>query len=224
MLLQMLFLAAEVACHLRAEVVREGKEDLGAERLKQRAPGLAGQRGPHRADALGRHDRDAPGLTRQVEELLVARGIVFADGGKLVVFVAEKQHLPEVLLRMALDHRDAIQDGPLEVELHEGPDRPGQAGIAGYGKVQCAHDAHFDELRKRRQRYPVPPVGVQLRVVTLLRRAESAFDGWVIVKEREKDRDPLDDRSPQLRFDAPPVVIKPAANGLVLLALVVFPW
>src|SRR5260370_9349445 len=83
--LELLFLAAELRGALGAEVVRERQEDLRAEGLQKRSPRFAGQGGPERTHALGRHNRDAEGLPRERKELLVARWIVFADCGERVV-------------------------------------------------------------------------------------------------------------------------------------------
>ena len=66
---------------------------------------------------------------------------------------------------------------------------------------------------------PYRPSLVQLRVVTLLRRAEHLLDGGVVVEEREEHRNAFHDGGPQLRLDPHPVVVEPAFDGVELRAL-----
>ena len=89
--LQAFGLAAQVRRHLRAEVIGQRQEDLRPKALQQRAPRLAGERGPERADALRRDDRNAPRLPREREELLVARGLVLARRRERLVLIAHEQ-------------------------------------------------------------------------------------------------------------------------------------
>src|SRR6266851_131781 len=49
------------------------------------------------------------------------------------------------------------------------------------------------------------------------RRTEHAFDAWIVVKEREKNRNAFHNRALQLLIDIFPVVVIPALNGFQLL-------
>jgi hypothetical protein len=109
---------AEFAGDPRGEFVGECQEDLGAEGLQEGAPGLAGQGRAQRADALGGDDGNALGLAGEGEKLLVATRIVLAYGGEVLILVADKKDLTEVLLGVLLDIRDAVQNRALEVEFH----------------------------------------------------------------------------------------------------------
>src|SRR6266851_4873648 len=167
---------AEFAGDFGGEVIGQGEKDLGAEGLKQSAPAFAGQGRAQRADALGGDDGDALGLTGQGEELLVAARVVFADGGKVLILVADEEDLSEVLLGVGLDLWDAVQDGALEVELHHDADGFGQSWVEGYREVQSADFAGLNEISERRQRPTVLALSVECGVVALFRRAESPLD------------------------------------------------
>src|SRR5690349_21048159 len=87
MRLELVLTPAEVAGDAGAEVVAQGQEHLVAFGLQPGAPGLAGQHGPQRAEALGRGDADAPCLPPERGELFVAAWVVLAsrdDGLALV--------------------------------------------------------------------------------------------------------------------------------------------
>src|SRR5690606_17617252 len=96
LLFQLLVLATQFAGDAHGKVVGEREEELGAKRLEQRAPGVAGQGGAERADALRGDDRDAARLARETEELLVAAGVAFSDGGEGMILVAQEHHLAPV--------------------------------------------------------------------------------------------------------------------------------
>src|SRR5690606_16714573 len=129
----------------------------------------------------------------------------------------QKQHFPEMSIRLAFDLRNPVQNGPLKIELHEGPNGPGKAGIDRDRKVQGTDPSLLDQLRKRWQRNTVAAVTVFFQIVAFLRRTERALDGWIVVKEREKDRDSFHDRRAKLGVDTHPVVIEPALDRLKLL-------
>src|ERR1700680_1395882 len=127
---------AEIARGASGEVVRESKKYLCPEGLEKRAPGIARQRGLKRADALRRDDRNALGLAGKTEELFVARRRPLPSGSEMMVFVAEEKHLPEIPLRVSLNLWDAIQDGPLEVELHHDSQGLCQPGVHDCRKIE----------------------------------------------------------------------------------------
>ncbi len=75
-------------------LVAQGQEDPGAERLEERAPGLAsGEHRAERGDRLRGDDRDAAALPGERERLLVASGIVLADGRERLVLLLRTVHL-----------------------------------------------------------------------------------------------------------------------------------
>ena len=100
----------------------------------------------------------------------------------------------------------AVDHGALEVELHHHAKRPGQTWVHGHGKVKRTDLAGLDQPVKGRQRGSESIVGIGLGVVALRRRTEGPLDGGIIVKEREKNGDTLDDRSAQLGLDSSPIV------------------
>ena len=100
---ELVFPPAKLACGARGEVIRKREENLGAEGLQERAPGIAWQGGLERTDALRGDDRDALRLARETEEFLVSRGIVFAYGCEVLVLIAEEENLPEMPLRVRFD-------------------------------------------------------------------------------------------------------------------------
>ena len=94
MRLQAVASAAQFGRGARGELVAGGQEDLGAEALEQRAPGLvAWQRRPQGADALRRDDRNQPRLAGQRERALVAGRVGLADRGERVVLVADEEQV-----------------------------------------------------------------------------------------------------------------------------------
>src|SRR6267154_2062586 len=132
----------------------------------------------------------------------------------MLVLVTDEKHLAEILLGMGLYLAHTVQHRPLEVELHHYPDGLRQAGVHSDGEIERANLAGFDQPGERRQRLAVFAIRVGLLVEALLRRAENPLHFWVVVEEREEHRDPLDNRSPELRLNPLPVVMKPALDGL----------
>src|SRR5208283_3679041 len=210
---------AEIARGASGKVIRERQKYLCPEGLQKGAPGFTRQRGLERADALRRDDRNALRLSRETEELFVACRLTLPHGSEMMVFIAEEKHLPEIALWLCLNLRDAIQNGPLEVELHHDSQGFCQPGVHDCGKIEGTDLAVFNEPRKGRQRLAEFVIVVGYRVVALRRRAEGALHNRVIVEERQEDRNSLDNGRSQLWFDALPVVIEPALDGFELLPL-----
>ena len=131
------------------------QEDPGAERLEERAPGLAsGQHGAERGDRLRGDDRDAAALPGERERLLVARGIVLADGRERLVLVADEHGGPEVASGPA-----GGLGGPPQQRLHPGvleqhADGAGERGVRARGHVEREDLAALDQLAERRQPAP----------------------------------------------------------------------
>ena len=122
--------------------------------------------------------------------------------------------------RRRFDPRNPVQDRPLEVLLHHCADRLGQAGVGGDRKVERADRAALDQVpQKAGSGIPALTVSMMAhRIIGLFRRAEDALDDWVVVKERQEDRDAFHNRRPQPGFDAQPVLIEPALDRFKLLA------
>ena len=57
-------------------------------------------------------------LAGEGEEFLIAGWIVLPDCGKVLIFVAKKEHLTEVGVGMSFNLRDTMQNGALKVQLH----------------------------------------------------------------------------------------------------------
>jgi hypothetical protein len=70
-------------------------------------------------------------------------------------YSSQKHHRPEVSFFIPLHLRDSVDHGPLEILLHQGPDRPGKAGVGGNRKVQRDNFARFDQIRKLWERFAV---------------------------------------------------------------------
>src|SRR6266550_9184839 len=138
----------------------------------------------------------------------------------MLVFVADEEYLPEILLRMDLDWGHTVQHRSLEVEFHHDPNSLRQAGVHTDREIERADLAGFNQPGERRQRLAVFAISVSLRVVTLLRRAENPLHFWVVVEEREEDGNPLDNRGPELRLNPLPVVIEPTLYGFQLGTLI----
>ena len=109
--------------------------------------------------------RTLPKKSPNGEEFLITCWVVFADCGEVLLFIADEEHLPEVLVRIGFDFRDAVDHSPLEVELHHDADGLGQTRIQRHRKVESADLAGFDQFVERRQRSSVLAVDVELRVV-----------------------------------------------------------
>src|SRR5215469_2851035 len=93
---------------LRGEVVRQREKHFGSEGLQQRAPAFTRQCGFEGTDALRGDDWDALGLARQTEELFVPSRLALPDRSEMLVFVAEKEDLAEMLFGVGFDLRDAV--------------------------------------------------------------------------------------------------------------------
>src|SRR5262249_10937485 len=150
-------------------------------------PGLTRERRAQRADRLRRHNGDAPGLPRQRKELLVARRVVFANGGEGVVLVAEKKHLPPETGRGGFEGWGSVPYGTLKRQFHERADCASQTRIGRDGEIERADLALFDQIRKGRKHTAEAAVGIFDWVVDLFRWTEDALDGWIVVEEREED-------------------------------------
>jgi hypothetical protein len=203
--LQLILPPAELAGCFRREIIGKSEENLGAKRLEKRAPALARHGGFQRADALCGDDRDALRLSGEAEKLLVSSRFVLANGDEVLVFVTKEQGLAEVLIRMRFDHRDAIENGALKIELHHDAEGSGKARVHGNREVQGADLAAFNEPGEGRKRRPVAVIGVGQGVVAFRRWAECAFDAGVVVEQGKKNRDSLDNGCSELWLDASPV-------------------
>src|SRR5882762_5785014 len=181
--LELIFAPAEFARDLRGEVIGECEEYFCTERLEQCAPRFPGHRGLERADALRGDDRDALRLAREAEKLFVACGLILADRHKVLVFVTEKNSLPEMEFREGLNVRDAVQERALKIELHHDPQGPGEARVQRHREIESDDRASFDQRAERRKGSAKPVVCVGLGVVAFSRRAECPFDGRVIIEE-----------------------------------------
>src|ERR1700692_4825707 len=88
--LQLVFAPAQFAGGSGREIIRECEEYLRAKSLQECAPSVAGQSGLERTNALGSDNWDALWLSREAEELLVARWLAFTNGGKMLVFITHE--------------------------------------------------------------------------------------------------------------------------------------
>ena len=77
-------------------------------------------------------------------------GFRLADGGKVLVFVAEKDDLAEVPIGVGLNCRYPVQDSTLKIELHHDADGLGKAGVHRDREIQGAHGPSFYKPAKRR--------------------------------------------------------------------------
>ena len=181
---------------------------------KKRPPRVARQRGFQRADALCGHDGNALRLAREAEELLVASGSFSPTVAKCWYSSHRNSTCRKCLVWVCLHIRDAIENGPFEVELHHDAQGTGKTGIHSDGKIQGADLAVFDEPGERRQRLAVAVVRVGLGIETLGRRAEGPLHVGIVVEQRKKDRNAFDDGRAKLRLQVLPVVIEPSLDGV----------
>ena len=76
---------------------------------------------------MGGDDGDALGLGCEREALFVAAGVVLADGGELLVLVADENRLPEIPCRIRLYFRrpqqERLQPSVLEHDVDGAPER-----------------------------------------------------------------------------------------------------
>ena len=225
----------DAAAHLGRDpgrrLVGQRQEDPGAERLEERAPGLAsGEHGAERGDRLRGDDRDAAALPGERERLLVARGIVLVDGRERLVLVADEHGGPEVASGPA-----GGLGGPPQQRLHPGvleqdADGAGERGVRARGHVEREDLAALDQLAERRQpapeaRHGPDGLGVLVRRSTIhmygfvrvrRRRTEHARD-LRLIEEREEDGDAFHDRGAELGIERHPVVQVPPLDRLYLL-------
>jgi hypothetical protein len=80
--------------------------------------------------------RNAFRLARKREEFLVAGGVVLADRGEGLVFIAEEEDFAPMSVGALFHLGDAVEHGTLEIKFHERADRPGQPRIETCWKVQ----------------------------------------------------------------------------------------
>ncbi len=147
------------------------------------------------------------GLPGETEELFVSSRIAFADGGEVLVFVAEKENLTEMPVLFRFNLRDAIEYRAFEIEFHHYADGLGQSGVHTDGEIERTNRALLNEPGKRRQRLSVLAIGVELRVVTLTLRTENSLHFRVVVKERKENGNAFDDRGTKLGLDPFPILV-----------------
>jgi len=83
---------------------------------------------------------------RQREELLAARGITLPHCGEALIFIAKKVDFSPAASWFGLHQRNAVQDRPLEVLLHQGSDGTSKSRIHRDWEIYGAHFALFDKL------------------------------------------------------------------------------
>src|ERR1700722_81196 len=88
--LQLVFTPAKLARGSGRDIIRECEEYLRAKSLQECSPGVTGQSGLERTDALGSDNWDALRLSREAEELLVAGWLAFTNGCKMLVLVTHE--------------------------------------------------------------------------------------------------------------------------------------
>jgi len=81
------------------------------------------------------------GWRERLKNFLVAGGIAFANGCEVLVFVAKEENLPEILLGVCLDFRNAIEDGALKIEFSSSPESLRESGVHADGEIQSADAA-----------------------------------------------------------------------------------
>ncbi len=64
------------------------------------------------------------GMPRQREELLVACRITLPHCGEALILIAKKEDFPPAMSWFDLHQRNAVQDRPLEILLHQRSDGP----------------------------------------------------------------------------------------------------
>src|SRR6185369_2806156 len=79
--LELVFASAQLTRGSGREIIRECEEYLRAESLQECAPSFTGESGLKRTDALSGDNWNAFRLSREAEELLVARWLAFTNGG-----------------------------------------------------------------------------------------------------------------------------------------------
>ena len=154
--LPLVFLAAQFAGDLGGEFVGEREEDLGAEGLQA---GSARFR-PARSSAselmlwvatMGMH----LDWRERAKNFSSPFGSFSPSSGEVLVFVADEEYLPKVLVGIVLDLRNAVQEARWKSSFIMTPMALASPGFRGDRKVQGTDLAGFDQLRERRQRSPV---------------------------------------------------------------------
>src|ERR1700722_17628811 len=135
---QLILPSAQLAGGARGEVIGKREKNLGAEGLQKSAPALARQRRAKRTDALRGDDGDTLRLARETKEFLVARWIVIAYGGEVLVLIAQEEYLAEIAIWVRLDLRYTIEDCSLEVELHHDAKGLRKSGVHPDGEIESA--------------------------------------------------------------------------------------
>jgi len=133
-----------------------------------------------------------------------------------LVFVAEEENLPEVLLGMGLDFRNSVEDGALEIEFHHHAQCLRESGVHANREIESGDAAIFNQPVKRRQGLAELVARVLLGVVALLLRAEDSLHFGVVIEEREEYGNALNDGGAEFRLDAFPIVSEPALDGFQL--------
>lgn len=86
--------------------------------------------------ALRRDDRNALGLSGEIEELSVAGRIAFSDRREVLVFIAEEEDMSKILVFFRFDLRDAVQHRAFKIALHHHADGLGQPAFIPTGKFR----------------------------------------------------------------------------------------
>src|SRR5579872_6954984 len=88
--LELVFASAQLTGGSGREIIREGEEYLRAESLQECAPSFAGQSGLERTNTLSGDNWNALRLAGEAEELLIACGLTFTNGGEMLVLVTHE--------------------------------------------------------------------------------------------------------------------------------------
>ena len=178
------FAPAQVTRSPGRKVVGKSEKDFGPEGLEQCPPAVSRQGGSERTDALRGDDRNALRLPGKTEELFIACRVALAHGREVLILVAQKQDLTEVLLGICFNLRHAIEDGAFEVELHHYADGFREARVHSDGEIERTDLSGFDQPGKRWERLSVLIPDILFRVVALLFRTEDALYFGAVVKQR----------------------------------------
>lgn len=100
---------------------------------------------------MRRDDRNTLRLSGKTEKFLVPGRIAFANGGEVLILVAEEQDLAEVACGMVLHFGNAVEDGALEIKLHHDAQSLRESGVHANRKIQSGDAAIFNQPAKRRQ-------------------------------------------------------------------------
>jgi hypothetical protein len=137
-----------------------------------------------RKSDLSCNDGDALRLPGQGQKPVIARRVVPAHGGEVLVFIADEDGGPEVPVRLLIHRRDTQQHGPLIIDLHHGADDLGERRVEGRGKVQAHDFARFNQLVERLQDDAVGIGRTRFAIVEFLRWAEDAAYLGIGFKQR----------------------------------------